>query len=690
MKVLPDGASGEVLIGVDVGGTFTDLVAVRGHKRTVRKTPSRPDQPGEDVIEGLRLVARDLDFKSPRDLLGHTALILHGSTVATNILLTRSGQPVGLIATQGFADVLEMRGGIRESIFDNHLPNALPLAPRHLRLEASEETDRGGHVLARVEPDEVRALTEELRRGGAGSIAIAFKHSHANPENERRAADAARGQWPDAYVTVSSELTARARLYDRVSSAVINSYVGPQTERYLLRLNDELVGLGFEGQLLVMAGNGGVITVRDAVRQPASLILSGPAAGPIAGRMLLSEIESEDGVIVDMGGTSFDVSLLRQGQIHVTHRSEVNRYRLALPMLEIHTIGAGGGSIARVDDIGLIQVGPESAGAVPGPACYGLGGTEPTVTDANVVLGLLPAGIRLGGVRTLDPALAQAAIRDRIARPLDCAVETAAWGIHSVASANMATAVREMTLGKGVDPRGLPLVVGGGAGALHATDIAETLGFDEVLVPWDAGVLCALGLVNTEVRHDRVLTLMHSVDQGLMRVLPDLIARMKRELGDRLDAVAHLLTDREYVFECGLRYGGQFHELPVSTSENDLLGGDPEPLIVRFGDAHERAYGFKLDQAPVEIVDLRVTAVGPLRRTDATATGSPHLAASGRRTIFTGDGWVEVSVLRATPTSGLDSFPGPAMVDLSTTSAMIAPGWEARAGSSGLLLSRTK
>lgn len=688
------GARG-LVVGVDVGGTFTDVIALHGSRRSVRKTPSRPDSPGDDVLEGLRQVGQDLGFLTLDSLLEHTALIFHGSTVATNILLTLSGAPVGLITTEGFGDVVEMRGGIRENTFDSHMANAVPLAPRHLRSEASEETDRDGHVLHRVRPDQVRELTRALRGGGAGSVAIAFKHSHANGENERLAAEIVRSEWPDVYLTVSSDLLSRARLYDRVSSAVVNSYVGLATTRYLAELRQRLAALGFDGQLLVMSGNGGVITVDEAVARPASLLLSGPSAGPTAGRHLLAAAGYGDGVIVDMGGTSFDVSLLRDGQVHLADRSDIGRYRVALPMLEIHTIGAGGGSIARIDDVGLVRVGPESAGALPGPACYGLGGLLPTVTDANVVLGLLPPGAILGGSRRLDEGAARESIARTIADPLAVTAEEAAWGIHAVASANMAAAIREMTMGKGVDPRGLPLVVGGGAGALHAAAIAASLGFSDVLVPWDAGVLCALGMVGSDVRYDKTVSIVKVVDEHTGAVLRAMVEDAKARLARRLDPLSDLIAGSEYVVECQLRYQGQFHELTVPVPEGDLREDAARAVCARFAEAHLRAYGFAVGDAPVELVNLRVTIVGRIHRDgdDPADHARATLRRTGSRRIFLGahpavDADVFIPGAPAEEPSAV-SIAGPAVIDLPTTTVLVPPGWTARAAAAALHLMPT-
>lgn len=684
-------AHDRVVLGIDVGGTFTDVIGAAPSQLVVRKTPSRPDAPGEDVIEGIRLVAADLGYDDVGSLLTATRFVFHGSTVATNALLTASEGPVGLITTEGFRDIVEMRGGVRERTFDSRLANAPPLAPRRLRLEATEEVDRDGTVVTTVDGEQVAALARRLRASGASSLAIAFKHAHANRQNELDALAAARGVWPDGYMTVSTELVSRARLYDRVSSAVVNSYVGPKTRRYLEDLRRRLHEMGFAGHLLVMSGNGGVITVDEAAARPSTLILSGPSAGPTAGRRLLHEAGYRDGLVVDMGGTSFDVSLLRGGEIQVIARSDVNRYRLGVPMLDIQTIGAGGGSIASVDDAGLVQVGPRSAGAVPGPASYGLGGTEPTVTDASVVLGYLPHGSVLGQARTLDGESAAAAVRWRVAEPLGLSVEEAAAGIHAVVTANMAAAMREITVGKGVDPTGMAVVVGGGAGALHAARLADELGFGEVLVPWNAGVLCALGMVHSDIRYDTDVSLVAAVDTALMARLPEIVERSKLDLSERLADIGDDLLDQRFRFECELRYDGQFHELTVPVPETDLVGGDPTRLVSRFADAHLRAYGFISERSQVELVDLRATVIGRLRRDDGRMSDpSLALVRSGSRRLYLdgGVGWVDAARFVPGPVDSAESVVGPAIVDLPTTSVLVPPAWQGRLHGSALRMTR--
>jgi N-methylhydantoinase A len=686
------------ILGIDVGGTFTDVFCLdRESGRThVAKAPSTPGTPGQDVLDGIRVVGQALGFADEQALLRETKLIFHGSTVATNMMLTLAAAPVGLLTTAGFRDILEMRGGIREEVFNNRMENAIPLSPRHLRHEVDESVDRSGSVLHAVNASEIDHAIAALQSAGVQSVAICFKNAYVNPANEERAEALVRARWPAAYVTRSTALTSRARLYDRVSSAAVNSYVGPKTSGYIRALEQRLEALGFRGRLLIMGGNGGVMSPAEAGRYPAKLILSGPAGGPVAGRLTLGAAARPlDGIVVDMGGTSFDVSVIHAGRVPVVSRREVNRHRVALPMLDIHTLAAGGGSIAWLDHVGLLKVGPHSAGSVPGPACYGLGGEEPTVTDANLVLGYLDQAALLGGTRRLDPERASQAIHARIAEPLGLSLEAAAAGIRRVSAANMVVGVREMTVERGIDPRGLPLILAGGAAALHGAEIAEGLGIAEVIVPRHAGVFCALGMALTTLRYDYNATVMQPLSglrPAAMRATLDTAQERLREAYAELE---HDLARVAFELEVEARYVGQFHELSIPVSEADLLNPENGRLLEAFHDAHEEAYGFAQRASPVEIVDLRVTAVGVLEgqaaRADYASTPMCFAPTAPRRVWLDGaTAWHTAASYALADGSDVGSalrrVEGPSLVDMPTTTLLVPPGWVAAVTDTGDLL----
>ena len=672
------------ILGIDVGGTFTDVFCLdRESGRTyVAKAPSTPATPGQDVIDAIGSVGQALGFTHARGLLSETKLIFHGSTVATNAMLTLKAKPVGLLTTTGFRDIVEMRGGIREETFNNRLENAIPLSPRHLRFEVDEWVDRSGTVVRPINAAHIEAAIPALQSAGVRSLAICFKNAYANSANEEAAERLVRERWPDAFITRSTALTNRIRLYDRVSSAVVNSFVGAQTKTYIQELQQRLDALGFRGRLLIMGGNGGVMSPLEAARFPAKLIVSGPAGGPVAGQLTLAALDRPaDGIVVDMGGTSFDVSVIRAGRVPIVSRREVNRHRIAVPMLDIHTLAAGGGSIAWLDHVGLLKVGPHSAGSTPGPACYGLGGQEPTVTDANVVLGYLDPAAVLGGSRGLDQERASNAIRTKIAEPLGLTVQQAAAGIHSVATANMIVGVREMTVERGIDPRRLPLILAGGAAGLHGAEIAQGLGIAEVIAPRHAGVYCALGMAMTTVRYDHSATLVQPVSElqvaAVRSLLDNAYARLREAFADLKEDLERL----EFELEVEARYLGQFHELTIPVQEADLLNAQKSRLREFFHQAHTDAYGFAQRDNSIEVVNVRVTGVGVLEAQTAPSEQSVtrSFAHTASRRIWASEAgeWhrAEAYALMDKSDSKVRRVHGPSLIDLPTSTVLVPSGW---------------
>jgi N-methylhydantoinase A len=687
------------LLGIDVGGTFTDIFCLdceTGFSH-VAKAPSTPATPGQDVIDGIRSIAQILGFADERALLTQTKLIFHGSTVATNTMLTLAAEPVGLLTTRGFRDIVELRGGIREEVFNNRLTNAVPLSPRHLRYEVTESVDRLGNVTHPVNLRDVDVALASFKSMNLRSVAICLKNAYANSTHEEMVAERVRAVWPEAFVTESTKLTNRARLYDRVSSAVINSFVGPKTSGYIQELQRRLKQLGFGGRLLIMGGHGGVMSPIEAGRYPAKLILSGPAGGPVAGELTLAAgRRSLDGVVVDMGGTSFDVSVIRSGRVPIVSRRDVNRYRIAVPMLDIHTLAAGGGSIAWLDQVGLLKVGPHSAGSVPGPSCYGLGGEEPTVTDANVVLGYMDPDSVLGGTRPLHPERARRAIRTRIADPLGLPVQVAAAGIHRVATANMIVGVREMTIERGLDPRRLPLILAGGAAGLHGAQIADGLGIDEVIVPRHAGVFCALGMALSTLRYDYNATLMQELSALDPQGMRTIIDAARRRLLDSFADLEGELAQVDFELEVEARYVGQFHEMNIPVQEADLLAPGNGRLCAAFHEAHMEAYGFNQPDSEVEVVNLRVTAIGVVEGQapprDYAATPVSFVATASRQVwLDEAAEWRPAAsyvLAEHDDAARLTCVKGPALIDLPTSTVFVPPVWDCSASGSDLLLTR--
>ena len=471
-------------IGIDVGGTFTDfIVAGHGAAASIHKVLSTPEDPSIAVIEGLQQFAAQLEPRSDfGEFIGSIDTIVHGTTVATNATLTHTGARSALLTTRGVRDALEMRRGIRERQYDNRYTNVTPLVPRYLRIGVGGRLDRNGREIEPLSLDDISRAITLFKHEKVEAVSICFMNAFADAAHEQAAAELVRRELPDAYLTVSTDLLPSIRFYERVSTTALNSYVGPKLNRYLDRLVTRLQGAGFRGMLLIMQSNGGVISPELARQKAALTLLSGPAGGPAAGLFFAEALGTDRCITTDMGGTSFEASVAI-GTPGTVNDGEIARHKIALPMLDIHTIGAGGGSIAWLDEGGLLRMGPQSAGAAPGPACYGKGGTLPTTTDANLVLGYLDPDYFAGGKMRLDPAAARRAIETQIAKPMGLTVEEAAAGMYRIACNNMAQGVREVTIKRGFDPREFAFIAAGGAGPMHSCLICNELEIPLQIVP---------------------------------------------------------------------------------------------------------------------------------------------------------------------------------------------------------------
>ena len=626
-------------IGIDVGGTFTDfLLTDRDGRGRIFKILSTPDDPSDAVFAGLAEIA-DAEGLVLDAFLSQVGRIVHGTTVTTNAILTGRTVPTGLLTTSGFRDALQMRRGIREKLYDNKYLAPVPIVPRWLRRPVQERIDQAGNAVSPLVLEDVDAAAEQFRSAGVEAVAICFMHSYANASHERAAAARLRAALPDIFVSSSSEVLPQVRFYERTSTTVLNAAVGPILNRYLHRLTSRLDDKGFGGALLIMQSNGGVCAPDAAARLPASTLLSGPAAGPIAGQAYAGE----DGYItVDMGGTSFEASMARAGTPAITTGATINRFAMALPSMDIKTIGAGGGSISWIDNGGLLRMGPQSAGAKPGPVCYGLGGVEPTCSDANLVLGYLSETFFAGGRIRLDAA-ATAAIKKRIADPLGLDVTQAAAGMYHVMNVNMASAIREISIERGDDPRDFPLICAGGAGAIHAGMIARELGIREVLIPREASILCAAGMLRTDLRHDLVRSYAtpFTADRLDRKRLAGIIAEMQREGRGMLTAEGIAEADHQLTYALDLRYVGQYHEVLVDgISETALSEPDFDAIKEMFHRAHDRLYGYALDEGDtmVELVNVRLCVIGltekPAIAAEPAAPDDPIAALKGDRPIY--------------------------------------------------------
>jgi len=665
-------------IGVDVGGTFTDLLLTREDvPPRAAKTPSTPADPSEGFLAGLAELAA-AEGRALDAFLSDVEVIVHGTTVTTNAVLTGDVARVGLLTTRGFRDALAMRRGIREAQYDNRYAAPPPLVPRWLRLPVTERIDATGAVLTPLDAADVDAALDTLRGAGVEAVAICLMHAWANAAHEQTVEARARDAVPTAYLSRSSALMPQVRFTERVSTTVLNAAVGPVLSRYLDRLVARLAAAGFRGVLLIMQSNGGVAGPGVARAAAATSLLSGPAAAPTAALAYVAPHVARDFITVDMGGTSFDVCLIKDGVPAVTSEGRIARYPFGLPSLAIHTIGAGGGSIGWLDDGGLLRMGPRSAGADPGPACYARGGAQPTCTDADLVLGYLsPAGF-LGGRFPLDEAAARAAVAT-LAAALGRSVEAAAAGMVEVIDANMAAGIRHVSVERGHDPREFLLVVGGGAGPVHAAGIARELGLTRLLVPRDSSIFCAAGLVRSDLRHDFVRSHPCAFDRldrvALRRVASSLEADARATL-----AAEDVRRERAVVrLACDVRYVGQYHELTVEWLADEVEGLDLSGASKRFHEAHDRQYGYALPETPLELVNVRAVALGltPAAPLPEIPRGEASAARRGSRRAWVAQdaAFADTDVFDGEALGAGARLAGPAIVELTTTTVVVAPGF---------------
>ena len=668
-------------IGIDVGGTFTDFLLTTEDATTqIYKVLSTPDDPSIATMEGIHEMARDRGV-STKEFLRDVTVIVHGTTVTTNAVLTYTGAKTGLLTTDGVKDALEMRRGIREEQYNNRYRNVEPLVERYLRYPICERLDYRGNVLVPMNEKDVHDAAELFLKEGVEAIAICFMNSFANKAHEEVAAKIFRERVPEAYLTISSTLLPSIRFYDRVSTTVLNSYVGPILKGYLNSLLDKLKGEEYGGVLLIMQSNGGVISPEGAIDNAAVTLLSGPAGGPIAGIAYTSIQGYDDCITMDMGGTSFDTALIKDKTPFVTTVGEINRLRLALPMLNVVTIGAGGGSIGWIDEGGLLRMGPKSAGAKPGPACYDLGGEEPTCTDADLALGYLDKDYFAGGKIPLNLAKAENAIRERIADKLRLDLYEAALGMYNVINVNMAAAVREVSVKQGQDPRDFPLVVAGGAGPNHACMIALELEIPVMIIPRESSIFCAAGMLMSDLRHNFVRTYPTLLKDADARRFKSLFDEMKAE-GLSLLELENIPEDRvDYVYSLDMRYVKQYHEVNVEVTREEVERGDFESMAGKFHPQHNQLYGYSLEEqgTPIELINMRLVCIGKTEKpefmVDDYAGEDPSPAFKKKRRIFLPKQgkFTDVDVFDGFKLRYGNRIEGPAIIEQVNTTTFVTP-----------------
>jgi N-methylhydantoinase A len=649
-------------LGVDVGGTFTDLVALVDGGLVATKVPTTPRDQARGVLHALQVARLDADA---------LASFTHGSTVATNALLERRGARTALVTTEGFRDVIEIGRQNRPALYDLARDRPAVLVPRELRFTVRERMGPDG-VLIPLDEGSVHTAVEACRQAGVEAVAVCLLFGFLHPEHEQKVGEALRQALPGVQVSLSSEVLPEFREYERCSTTVCNSYLTPRLAAYLRRLADQVGALGLPSPL-VMQSSGGAAEIETAAAHAATCILSGPAGGVVGAAWVAGLSGFHDLLTFDMGGTSTDVAPVLGGTVQTTTESVVAGVPIKLPMVDVHSVSAGGGSIAWVDAGGALRVGPHSAGADPGPAAYGRGGEEPTVTDANLFLGSLPDGAELGGEVRLDRGQAAAALL-RVGDRAGLDVEETARGIVGVADAEMLRALRVISVERGLDPRELTLVAFGGAGGLHACALAEELGIGRILVPLAAGVLSALGLAISDVRRDHVRPLLAELEAVDPAEVAACFAELERHAREQLVDDPRLSITRL----ADARYQGQSFELTVSAEDLEGLAG-------RFHVEHQRRYGYRMEGEVIELVNLRLIATVPRDRPDLYEKRSRQEATAGRRRANFDGEWQEVNVYQRADLGAGSKLQGPAVVEFAESTLVIRPGWQATVDEVGTL-----
>ncbi len=656
-------------LAVDVGGTFIDFMLFDAENRTVRieKVPSAGALE-KRFLEGVERLGVDL-----RDL----AMIVHGSTLVINTIVQEKGARVGLITTHGFRDVYELGRGNRAEIYNLFYRPPEPLIPRYLRLEVGERLSADGSVLQPLDETEARAAVQQLKAEGVEGIAIAFLHAYANPQHEQRMAEIVAEEFPEAQVSLSSAVAAEWREFERTSTAVLNAYAQPRVAAYLSKLEGELQQGGFDGVLTIMQSSGGMTSSAIARSTPIRTLESGPAGGVIGASALGSKLNLPNLVAADVGGTTFDIALIVEGEPLEKAETQVNRRPVLQPTVDIVSIGAGGGSIAWLDGEGGLRVGPRSAEANPGPACFGLGGTEPTVTDAQLVLGYLDPNYYLGKRMSLDLAASQQAIRDQIAAPLNLDLMPAAYGIYQLAVMNMTYAIRNITVERGHDPRGFSLACFGGGGGLFAGHLLDELECRQAIVPVNPANFSSWGLLNADYREDLTRMFVRPLAATTPDELGDVLAAMAAEAQQTLDANGIDSSDLTTRYFAEMRYVGQEHTVRVPLLDGDLADGFAA-LRDRFNALHEQAYAHQMPEKPLEIVRLRLAAVVTESKPDLLPLTTPagQDARKGQRLVtFSGQGApVECPVYDRPRLSAGQQLTGPLIVEEWTSTTLVLPG----------------
>ncbi|MCB6610703.1 hydantoinase/oxoprolinase family protein [[Clostridium] symbiosum] len=662
-------------IGIDVGGTFTDVTlldANTGKYYTYKLSSTLQDQSvaiADGTKETLEL------YGVPVEEIEYFG---HGTTVATNMIIERKGAKTALITTKGFRDLLEIGRQVRPSLYNIFEDKPETLIRRALRKEANERVMSDGTILKEIRNDEIREIVKEMKAQKVESVAVCFLFSFLNPQNERAVEEIIREEWPEAYISISSTILPEFREFERLSTTVINSYLGPRIKMYINNLQKRIKGIGIAVEPYITQSNGGVMSISSTVETPVQTALSGPSAG-VMGAIYVAEKAGYKNIITyDMGGTSTDVSLVNDGIAEYTTKRKVCGLPSGVPMIDVHAVGAGGGSIAYIDNAGALKVGPESAGANPGPAAYGLGNEQPVVTDANLVLGRINPEYVLGGRLKINAALSEAAVEEKLAKAMKMTPEQAAQGVISVVNSNMARAIRVITVEKGYNPSDFILAAYGGAGPLHAVELAQEMGIGTVLIPPAPGALCALGLLTADIKKSYVKTALLAWEEATPQKVNELVKGLM-EQGKEWLASEHVQEERQKFHNIAeMRYVGQNYELQIEIPAAEITKVDIEKMKKDFFLAHEMNYGYYNPEAPVQFVNFRSEAIGLVTKPELSELeyemSDPGTAVISRRNVyFEKTGTIECPVYGREKLGKCARVEGPCIIEQMDSTTVIPP-----------------
>jgi N-methylhydantoinase A len=678
-------------LGIDAGGTFTDFVIANKKTGEVKlfKALSTPSDPTKAIENGLKLIADDLGLPAS-EIVGGCDLCINGTTVGLNALITHRGGKTGLICTAGHEDSIEIRNGHKEDGFryDPEYPAATMLVPRYLRKGVRERVLSDGSVRTPMDEADVRNACEVFKKEGVETVAISFVWSVLNTAHERRAAEIVREMLPSVILTVGSELYPQIREYTRTSTAVVNAYLAPVMRRYVSAVDAYFRSLGAKQPVRYFQSNGGLAIGQAMTDRSVYAINSGPASAPQAGLYVCAPFKKKNVITVDMGGTSFDITLTKDGQTNLNKNIDFLRYRIGVPMIQVETLGAGGGSIGWIDSLGIIQVGPQSAGSEPGPACYGQGGTEPTTSDANLVLGYLNPDGLLGGKLPLDLGKARDAVK-KVADPLAISIERAAYGMYTIVNNNMVNGIRRVSVERGYDPRDFVLVGAGGATAAHICALAREMGIDTIILPKLASGLCAFGQIISDVKYNYMATapLRLDNDKAYARI-DELYTSIERQGVHHLETDGFKKSQIDVKRSLDMRYVGQVHECTVDIGTFEINARTIAKVKDAFHRRHEELYTYSERHNAVEVVNIESTIYGRIEKPKAPKLKSGGTAAKAikgyRKAIFDASGKASRTTIYDGSKLGAGStVAGPAIIEEVTTTIVIEPGWSAKLDASG-------